>query len=59
MADNPTVITLYRMLHATDTFDEMHSLLLSRRLIDTDSCQLDKETRFLVDNKGEFGEQFN
>ena len=38
-----TSITLYRMLHATDTFDLMYSRLLSKRLLDVDNCMLEKE----------------
>lgn len=47
------------MLNATDTFDKMYSFLLAKRLLDMDSCDIDRETSFITINKAEFGEQFN
>jgi hypothetical protein len=51
-----TAISLYRMLHATDTFDKMYSLLLAKRLIEVDTCNYSKETKFIAAYKSEFGE---
>ena len=47
------------MLHATDTFDKMYSFLIAKRLIDMDNCNIERETKFVDQNKAEFGEQFN
>lgn len=41
--DESTAISLYRMLHATDTFDKMYSFLLAKRLIEMDTCNFDHE----------------
>jgi hypothetical protein len=57
--DDHTAISLYRMLHATDTFDKMYSFLLAKRLIDMDTCNFEREVNFITDSKAEFGEQFN
>ena len=54
-----TAISLYRLLHATDTFDKMYSLLLAKRLLEVDTCDFARETKFIAAYKSEFGEQFN
>jgi len=54
-----TAISMYRLLHATDTFDKMYSLLLAKRLIEVDTCNYLRETKFIAAYKSEFGEQFS
>lgn len=54
-----TAISMYRLLHATDTFDKMYSLLLAKRLIEVDTCNYLRETKFIATYKSEFGEQFS
>ena len=50
---------MYRLLHATDTFDMMYTLLLAKRLIEVDTCNYARETKFIASYRSEFGEQFN
>lgn len=54
-----TAISMYRLLHATDTFDIMFTLLLAKRLIEVDSCNYVREAKFISSYRSEFGEQFN
>ena len=44
------------MLQATDTFDQMYSRLLAKRLLDVENCVIERELEFIGANRAEFGE---